>query len=50
MNKEAQNKEVEEKVEIACGRTRECCGIDTYCEATYHLLPTGSLIFKHCVC
>lgn len=50
MNKDAQNKEVEEKVEIACGRTRQCCAIAQDCEATYHLMPSGSLVWKHCGC
>lgn len=50
MNKDSKNKEVEEKAEIVCGRARECCGIHLQCEATYHLLPTGKLVWKNCFC
>ncbi|MGG3522569.1 hypothetical protein ABES13_27750 [Bacillus pseudomycoides] len=50
MNKDAKNKEVEEKVTIACGFTPECCMIDFKCEATYHQMPNGNLVWKHCGC
>ncbi|WP_336771305.1 hypothetical protein [Bacillus bombysepticus] len=43
-------KSLHEKAEIVCGRTRECCGIHLQCEATYHLLPSGKLVWKNCFC
>ncbi|MGG3522570.1 hypothetical protein ABES13_27745 [Bacillus pseudomycoides] len=43
-------KEVKENSEIACGHVLECCSRDIDCEATYHVLPTGKLVFKHCAC
>ncbi|MBJ7950104.1 hypothetical protein [Bacillus cereus group sp. N24] len=43
-------KSLNEKVEIACGHVRECCGYAYECEGTHHLLPTGKIILKHCGC
>lgn len=43
-------KEVAEKSLIFCDSVKSCCGPNPYCLGTYHILPTGRQVFKHCNC
>ncbi len=51
MEKHEQNqKEVTEQYAIYCQPESKCCGPDPHCQSTYHILPTGRQVFKHCGC
>lgn len=47
---EQNQKEVTEQTIIFCDGIEKCCGADRYCLSTYHILPTGRQVFKHCGC
>ncbi|MGG3522567.1 hypothetical protein ABES13_27760 [Bacillus pseudomycoides] len=50
MNKDAQNKEVKEKLELICTKNRDCCSYGRDCPGTYVVFPSGNLGFQRCGC
>ncbi|MCU5096112.1 hypothetical protein [Bacillus wiedmannii] len=44
------NKEVEEKLVIACEKRMQCCYEVSDCGATLHIFPSGKDVFQRCGC
>ncbi|OSX89547.1 hypothetical protein S2E19_04504 [Bacillus mycoides] len=50
MKKDAQNKEIKEKLELVCDKNPNCCAYGPKCPGTYVVFPSGNLGFQHCGC